>query len=279
MRGPKNNKTKEEETQYLVLIDYDEVICNTAPYAYESIKFAIQMACEAVQINFFALNINWENLFHITRGTTEKNFIKSFCFQYNIPLNRFDYFEERFYAARAIWFKNMKSFRENTYDTYFPDAENFIYICKKNKNIHLRLITGNPKIVMKERLADHLMKYFIDHKGKLLGSFGDEALTREELINKTIEDAIKNIKNFSVKKDDLGFAKNIVYIGDAKNDVFSALNSYIKTVWVPSRSIQEVKNILATDYVIFLKKLLKDRFNVVNRIDDELVLKMLSLNS
>lgn len=266
------------KTQYLVLLDHDGTLCSTAPSAYDSIKFATQMACEANQVDYQKLNIDWDLLFPITRGTTEKNFIKTFCFRYNIPFYRFDHFEERFYAARAIWFKNMKSFNENPYDTYFPDAENLVNICNHKNDITIWLITGNPRSVMKERMAKHLINYFSDKNGELLGSFGDEALTREELMQKAIDNATKNIKNFHIEKDNLGFATNVVYIGDGRRDFFSGLNAHVKTVWVPSRSLQEVKDILATDYMIFLKHLLKNRINVVNRIDSESVLNMLSIN-
>lgn len=275
VKRKKRATTQKKDNYILVLIDHDGTLCNTSPSAYESLKFAAQMACESVQININDLQVDWNTIFHQTRGSTERNFIRLFCFRHSVPLNQMGNFEERFYLARAVWFKNMKSFKENPYDTYFPDAENLINICSHHPNTTVWLITGNPIQVINERLAKHLRNYFTDKKNNLLGSFGNEALTREELIQIAIQRAMKLLKGFVPLKDSLGFTTNVVYIGDARKDFFSGLNSRVKTVWIPSRSLQEVKDVLAEDYIIFLKQFLKHRIQIVNRIDSEEVLEMI----
>lgn len=207
---------KKPNVHYLILLDHDGTLCNTSPFAYESMKFGFQLACQSLDINFNQLSINWDFLFKSTQGTTEKNLVRTFCYLCGVPPSKINYFEERYYNSRVIWFKNMKSLKENPYDIYYPDAENLINICRRKKNISVWLLTGNPKDVIKERMARHLLGFFTNNNGSLNGAFGDEALERTELILKAIFQAQQKIKQFKLIKDKLGFISNVVYIGDGK---------------------------------------------------------------
>lgn len=272
-------KASEKKNHCLVLIDHDGTLCDTNPYAYESMKFATEMACRGVKLDLKNLNINWEDLFAQTQGTTEKNYLRIFCFRYAIPFADINFFEERYYEARTVWYRNMKSFHENPYDTYYPDTENLINICNHRPNLNTWLMTGNPRQVMKERLAKHLLNYFSDERQEdLQGAFGDEAYSRDELFQIAIKKAELSIKGFKIIRDSLGFATNVIYIGDGRKDFFSALNAKIVSVWVPSRKLQETKEIATQDYMVFLKKMLGKRIQVVNRVDAEEVLSLIGIN-
>jgi phosphoglycolate phosphatase-like HAD superfamily hydrolase len=276
---PRRSKQKpDNQAQTLILLDHDGTLCNTNLNAFDSMKYAARTACESIKVDYDKLNLDWDKLTSETRGTTEKNLVKHICYEYEIPYKQSELFEERFYIARANWYTNMKSYNEYIYDSYFPDAETLIHQSYKDPTKVIWLITGNPKVVVAERLAPHIRKYFTDKNGDLLGAFGNEALSRAELIHLAINRATKSLPNFQPKKNGLGFTTNVIYIGDGRHDFFAGLEAKVRTVWIPSRLLQEVKENLALDYNRFLKSLLPTQIEITNDLSCPNTLSFLGLN-
>lgn len=276
---PKNKRAQTDQTTVtLVLLDHDGTLCQTASSAYESIKYAFGESCRGVGMSLSNLEVNWDRLFKENTGTTERNLIKNFYHRFSINFSKMRFFEERFYQARAKWYENMKSYNEYIFDTYYPDAETIIHLCNHNKNMMLWLLTGNPHDVIKQRMANYLVNYFTDKQGRLLGAFGDEADSRGELINLAIQRASLLNKKFKPTKDKYNFTTNVIYIGDSKKDFFTGLQVRVKTVWIPSRSLQQVNEVREDDYFSFLKDFLKERIVITNNLESKEVLQILNID-
>ncbi len=263
--------------QTLILIDHDGTLCNTNTNAYDSIKYAARTACESIKVDYDKLNIDWDNLMSSLRGTTEKNLVKHVCYNYEIPIQQSSLFEERFYHARANWYSNMKSYNEYVYDSYFPDAESLIHKVHTDPTKAVWVVTGNPKIVVEQRLAPHIRPYLNDKNGEIGGAFGDEAISRPELINLAIDRAIKAYPGFHPIKNGFGFTTNVIYIGDGRYDFFAGLEAKVKTVWIPSRLLQDVKDSLTLDYIRFMKSILPTQIEITNNLASPSTLAFLGL--
>ncbi len=259
----------------LILFDHDGTICKSNENAYDSMTYAAQQAAKHVGINIDKLDTDWNKVFNETRGTTEKNLVHYLVYFFHIPLEKFSEFERLFYLSREAWYKNMKKYKEFVYDLYYPDAEILIDNLKEKEENILRLVTGNPSNVLKQRIANFLKSSFINSEGKLLGCFGESAYSRVDLLKLVISETEKEDSGFEVEQDDEGFIKNVYYIADSRADLFSALYAKIRMVWVASRTLQEVKDIESGDAIGYILKMHKDRILITNNLEDDDVLKFL----
>lgn len=274
-----SRQTSKPHVETLILIDHDGTLCNTNLNAFDSIKYAARTACESIKVDYDKLNVDWDKLMTELRGTTEKNLVKHICYNYEIPYIQSGLFEERFYLARANWYANMKSYNEYVYDSYFPDAESLIHHAHNDPTKAIWLVTGNPKVVVSERLAPHIRKFFCNEFGDLMGAFGDEAFTRKELIFNAIDRAEKEYPGFRPVKNGFGFTTNVVYIGDGRHDFFAGLEAKVRTIWIPSRLLQEVKESLSLDYIRFMKNILPTQIEITNDLSSDSTLSFLGVNS
>lgn len=252
----------------LILFDHDGTLCETNPLAYDSIKSAFHSAILSLKLPN-NVEIDWEKVFAETTGTTEKNVVRSIGYLGSIPLQMIPDLENKFYNFRAKWFQTMRESGEYVWDSYYPDAHQLAYECFRKKNIHGWLLTGNPEIVVKERITNSLRDIFIGKNGKMMGVFGNEALTREGLLQKAIEKGVHEFGKTMLTKDSKGFYKNIFYIADSRNDFFAGLDAQVKTVWVPSRKLQDIISIKNQDYVKFIKKMMGSEFLITNDLSSK----------
>jgi phosphoglycolate phosphatase-like HAD superfamily hydrolase len=250
-------KNNNHQVKYLVLVDHDGTLCDTNPIAYESIKYAFRLTVETLKLQVNT-DIDWDKVFSETRGTTEKSLARYLSYLCGIPFDKTETFEKRFFHLRARWYENMRLEKEYVWDTYFPDAHQLVYKMSKRSEYALWLVTGNPKEVLKERLANSLLEIFSNKKGELMGVFGDRAYTRKELIELALAEAAQTIEGFKIERDSLGFAKNVFYLADSRSDFFAGIEAKVRTVWVPSRSLQTVIDTKTQDYVRFIKETLGD---------------------
>lgn len=252
------------QIQTLVLFDHDGTTCLTNENAYSSIQFAIREASKILKLDISVIEASWDQIFHETRGTTEQYTLKVIFNKISTHKNSLEEFSNLCYSARANWYKNMKSYSQYTYDTYYPDAEELIFYCWKTPNIHLGLVTGNPEETMKERLATHLSEIFFTPNS--INTYGNEANTREELIKLSIEKAIKTIPGFKPHLNN-NIATNIIYIGDSRADLFAGITAQVKTIWIPSRSLQNLKDAISEDSIVLLRKLLPNAIYISNSLE------------
>ncbi len=261
-----SNITDKRVDQTLVLFDHDGTTCLTNENAYDSIKFGLLEAAKQLDLDPAPLEDKWDKFFSSTTGTTELYGCKVTLDIIGNYTTSLEEFARLHFLGRANWYKNMKSYSTYIYDTYYPDAESLIYYCWKTPNIHIGLVTGNPSATIKERLATHLGEIFF--KPNNINSFGDEALSREELIKLSIEKATKNIPNFEPKIEN-NCITNVIYIGDSKADLYAGLSARVKTIWVPSRSLQAAKAAMSDDTMVLLKKLIPDNILITNNLENQ----------
>jgi phosphoglycolate phosphatase-like HAD superfamily hydrolase len=254
----------------LVLFDHDGTLCDTNPLAYESIKYAYKATLDSLKLENNN-DIDWNRIFTETSGTTEKNFIHYMSYIRNIPRETVSDFENKYYHFRAKWFETMRATGEYVWDSYYPDAHQLAYECVRRKNVTPWLLTGNPEIVLQERITNSLRDIFTgsgkDHK--LQGVFGDESLSRSGMISLAIEKASKIFGKDILKKNSHGFYKNIVYVADSRNDFFAGLEASIRTVWVPARKLQTVIEIKNQDYVKFIEKTVGKNIMITNDLSSK----------
>lgn len=260
----------------LVLFDHDGTICKSNDRTYDSLIFAAEQAALTIGIDIKKITVNWNKIFADTRGTTEKNLAHYLLYLFHIPLQKFQEFERLFYLQRAAWFRNSKQFREYIYDLYYPDAEMLIDKLKIRNDVLLRLMTGNPSMVLQERISNYMRNTFGEPDGKLRGYFGESAYTRIDLLKIAINDTASKFKDFTLEKSPENYIKNVIYIGDSRSDLFTGLNARIKTVWIPSRSLQEVKDIQAEDAMNYIINSNKGNLLVTNNLNDPEVLSFIS---
>ena len=251
--------TKQSHT--LILIDHDGTLCQTSSTAYDSLQYALQHALRITKITPKIIDL--DSILTQLTGTTEKRLIQELISFYQVAPSKQSLFESSFYKGRAIWYQNMKSHDEFVFDTYYPDMELLIEKTIAKPNYHLGLVTGNPLRVMEERLAPHISKYFT-HDGHLFGSFGEEAVSRAELINSAVSKAQAIIPGFIPSRDTNGFLSNVFYIGDSQHDFIAGLSAKVKTIYIPSRSLQHSKLIRNEEYVKLLDEVLKGEMIVTN---------------
>ncbi|MBN2015459.1 hypothetical protein JW766_01365 [Candidatus Dojkabacteria bacterium] len=260
----------------LILFDHDGTICKSNLNAYDSMTYAAEQAAKNLGIDIKKIEVEWSKVFNETRGTTEKNLVHYLVYLFHIPLDKFSEFERMFYLAREAWYKNMKKYKEFVYDLYYPDAEILIDKLKEKKDNILRLVTGNPSNVLKQRIANFLRSSFIDSEGELLGYFGESAYSRVDLISLAISSTQKEIEDFKPEYSDDGSIRNVYYIADSRADLFAALYAKIRIVWIASRTLQEVKDIESEDAMSYILKMHKNRILLTNNLEDEDVMEFLT---
>lgn len=225
----------------LLMLDHDGTLCNTNENAFESIKSATISASQIFTKDFTGENLDWNLVFSQTVGTTESYYVRVVANIISIPINQLKLFEERYYTARKNWYQNMINLNEYVWDTYYPDAEKLLLDTSKQHKIKIikYLVTGNPQQVINERIPQHVRYHFSDTKGNLNGTFGDEGLSRKDLILKTVEKAIKQ-QDFKPVCNGNRIITNAYYIADSKNDLYAGIEARVRTVWIPSRSLQHL---------------------------------------
>ena len=261
-------------THTLVLFDHDGTTCQTNDNAYDSLKYCIRESAKICKLDVTPIESNWDTFFHETRGTTERYGARVIFNRIGNNSVTFEDFEKIYYQARANWYKNMKSYNEYTYDTYYPDAENLIFHCWKTPNTHIGLVTGNPDQTMKERLASHLQELFFSEPN--LNTFGNEANSRQELIKLSIQKAIDSIPNFEPKRDGNDLITNVIYIGDSRADLFAGMLARVKTIWIPSRMLQTVKDCKGEDAIQVISELMPNSIHITNSLEREEVLQFIN---
>jgi phosphoglycolate phosphatase-like HAD superfamily hydrolase len=264
----------QKQIHTLVLVDHDGTLCQTSPTAYDSLRYALEHALRLTKLT--PKFIDLETILTQLTGTTEKRLIQELISVYQVALNKQSLFETSFYNGRANWYKTMKSHDEFVFDTYFPDMEFVIEKAVANPNYHLGLVTGNPVKVIEERLSPHIKKYFMQ-KGQIFGSFGEETSSRKELITSAITKAESTFPDFVPLTDVNGFFTNVFYIGDSKHDFIAGLSAKVKTIYIPSRSLQHAKLVQNEEYVKLLDEVLKGEAIVTNDCASSTTLTFLGL--
>lgn len=259
----------------LILIDHDGTLCQTNPFAFESIKYAALDSTKKLGLEDRISSSEWDNIFYETTGTTEKNLARHIANTLNIALG--DY-EQYFYSSRANWFQTMKNSQEFIFDTYYPDAEHLVNQISSHPDCHLMFVTGNPRSVMDVRLSTHLRRYFCDKNDNILGSFGDESFSRQDLIKKAINDAAKLYNDFSPLKNNQGFIDNVYYIGDGYKDFEAGIYCKVKTIWIPSRSLPLVKEKTNDQNIRLLMSVLGNNAIITNNLESKNITDFIGLN-
>lgn len=257
---------RSDSVKILVLFDHDGTICETNNNAYESIKYGVREAAKLCKIDITLIENNWDSFFHETRGTTEM-YVANYVFLRALggTEKALDEFRRIYYQARSNWYHNMKTYQEYTYDTYYPDAENLIFQCWKDSNVHIGLLTGNPEWTMKERLAKHLQELFFSDG--CINTFGNESASRQGLIQLAIEKAQTSIPDFKLIKNSHGIIQNVIYIGDSRADLFAGILARVKTLWIPSRMLQTVKDAKSEDAICVLSDFLPGSILITNNLE------------
>jgi phosphoglycolate phosphatase-like HAD superfamily hydrolase len=261
----------------LLLVDHDGTLCDTNPLAYDSMKYAFNTVVDILGINLRE-DIDWDKVFADTRGTTEKNLIRYLSYYCGIHFDKVKQLESKFYHFRAKWYENMRSCNEYIWDTYYPDAHQLVFECAKSNSYELWLLTGNPEVVLEERLSNSIKEIF-SKNGKLQGVFGDLFYSREEVIEAALEKAKIEFGENIVDKDSIGFHKNVYYVADSRSDFFAGIEAKVRTVWIPSRSLQDVIEKKDEDYVRFIENTLGDRVLIVNDLFSDEVKKFVGLGT
>ncbi len=261
-------KKKAKAAHKLILFDHDGTLCETNPMAYDSMKSAFHTTLESLKLKT-DVEIDWERTFAETAGTTEKNLVRYVSYVHSVPPQLIPDFENKYYKFRAKWFQTMRESGEYVWDSYYPDAHQLAYECARRRNFHGWLLTGNPEIVVEERLTNSLRDIFLGKDGKIKGVFGNEALTRQDLLTKAIQKAEQAFGKSILDTNSKGFYKHIYYIADSRNDFFAGLEAKIKAVWIPSRKLQSLVDIKNQDYVKFITKMLGNNILITNDLSSK----------
>ncbi|HQM15685.1 MAG TPA: HAD hydrolase-like protein [Candidatus Woesebacteria bacterium] len=246
----KKKKSKEKKS-VLVLFDHDGTFCQTNHNAYDSIKYAANKAFSLVDMEAPLPEINWDVIFHETKGTTEAYLARVLAFRYLSKIHLFEAFANYFYQARANWYHEQKQMGEFVDDSYYPDIEELLTWLSKNYDCHLGLVTGNPRSVLAERLKISYQKIFRNHSKELMGAFGNEAESRADLLLLALE-RFQKYDGFKPQKDSNGYLQNVFYIADSENDFFSGLDAKMQMVWIPDRALSAIHDIKAKKHIQFI---------------------------
>lgn len=263
-----------DQSDSLILIDHDGTLCQTNPSAYDSINYAIENALRTIKLT--PKFIDLDSIMTQLSGTTEKRLVQELISIYSIDLNKQSLFESSFYQSRTNWYKTMKSHNEFIFDTYYPDMEYLVKRIVDNPHFHLGLVTGNPSPVINIRLSPHIKDFFTQKK-HLFGAFGEESTSRTELILKAITKSKSVFPGFIPIKNSNGFFKNIFYIGDSKHDFIAGLTARVKTIYIPSRSLQHTKSVKNEEYVQLIDNILGGELLVTNDCSSQTTLDFVGI--
>ncbi len=261
---------KKIKAKNLFLFDHDGTLCVTNVSAYDSMKDAFRQALSFNGIHNNIEDLDWTKIFSETRGTTEKYFI-SYVLRFLVPdVTKHSKIAEDYYYLRSQWYVAYDRLGEFTLDTYYPDAQDLLIRLAETKDNTIWLVTGNPRSVVENRMANGFRKFFADRKGgKLEGVFGEEGYSRKELIEKAVSKAVECIPEFFLKGGDHGFVDNVFYIGDSRSDFFSGLSAKVKTIWIPSRKLQDKIDAESSMEISCIRNLLPSQFIITNRLNSK----------
>ena len=269
-------KKKKSSNQTLILFDHDGTLCQTNPNSYDSIIYAAKDAAIFFKVPSIYLDVDWDSLFALTRGTTELNLIHEIAKLYTIKEADLDTFTSAFIKARANWYKATRLTGDTIHDTYHSDSLqilDMIHTSEKHKSI---LVTGNPRDVIEIRLSKHVRKYFASRSG-LFGAFGEEAKTRDEIIRIAIEKSIAQFPDFKPVYSDDGYIINVIYIGDSSHDMIAGLMSKVQVILIPSRDLAQKIDYVADSYNRFLAKTFEKHILITNNLTNKDALLFLGL--
>jgi phosphoglycolate phosphatase-like HAD superfamily hydrolase len=158
-------------------------------------------------------------------GCTDGQIVNDILLYYNVPQNIIDEKKESVFDA---YYNYLKIFTAS--DEYKKMLlPGILPLLKKLKSLEqkivLGLLTGNLKksALLKLKLFD-IHNYFL-YNGDLFGGFGSDHIKRSELVNICINRAFKMIgKNF--------YEKDVVVIGDTKNDILCGKHCNVKSIAV-----------------------------------------------
>lgn len=274
----KKSRKKESAPKGLLLVDHDGTLCNSNHNAYESLKSAAYMTLNFMGFNSIDINgVDWNKIFSETSGTTELYYAKRLCHEFSIPRDKQDIFSNFLFKNRANWYTNSKSNGDYVWDTYYPDTEELIAKAK-NSNFSVQLVTGNPSLVIKERLPERIKLYFKSNTGEIEGTFGEEAETRADLILLAIKRFLQKHPNFKLKRNSEEYIENVIYVADSRSDLFSGIEAKMKTIWIPSRELIKVYEAKSQDFVKFMSETIGKSIFITNALDSREVYEFIGLD-
>jgi len=269
-------KNKNGSNKTIILFDHDGTLCQTNPNSYDSIIYAAKDAAIFFKVPSIYLDVDWDSLFSLTRGTTELNLIHEIAKLYTIKEADLETFTRAFIKARANWYKATRLTGDTIHDTYHSDSLQVLDLIAQSPKHKSLLVTGNPKDVIEIRLSKHVRKYFTE-RNNFLGAFGEEAKTREEIIKIAIEKSIEQFTGFSPLYSEDGYIINVIYIGDSSHDMIAGLMSKVQVILIPSRDLAQKIDYIADAYNRFLAKTFEKHLLITNNLTNEDSLKFLGL--
>lgn len=220
----------------LFLFDFDGVCVKPGEITLDSLNWKANDVF--TMMGFAPLSDDeWTHVFTEASGTTELNLIQKMCEMRNIPESGRVQFKEMFLLARRIHLetahrKHDMKFGRNLHDLSYSDAVHFIRGLKNEPDTLIHLTTGNPRKSMGARLnLDPDWKTIFQNKGgSLPGAFGDEALSRQELIQLATRRAEES--GFKVERDSEGYTTNVFYCGDTVHDLTAGIKAKTRTIFL-----------------------------------------------
>ena len=158
-------------------------------------------------------------------GCTDGQIINDILLHYNVPQDIIDEKKASVFDAYYNYleiFTASGKYKKNLLPGVLPLLEKLKSL---DQQIILGLLTGNLKksALLKLKLFD-IDNYFL-YNGDLFGAFGSDHIKRTELVNIATDRAFKMTgKNF--------YEKDIVVIGDTKNDILCGKHCNVKSIAV-----------------------------------------------
>ncbi len=271
----KSYKPSQEQPK-IILFDHDETLSFADPVEAASLLYAFHFASRQLKLPKDS-SLDVEMLRLKTKGTTEKFLVDYYCALAAMPPKLIEQFHTYFYFGRSKWYANMLTDGEYIVSNYYSDAVELLDRCVRSIGVRCGLVTGNPEAVAKVKVAPNVLRTFT-HKRQIMAAFGDQASTRQELLHKVVEKIQAFWPEFSVELDNLGFAKNVFYIADSEADFFAGLDCHYRVIWVPSRTLSEVKQVAASKPIAYIAQMLKKQTLITNNLLSPSVLKFLNLD-
>lgn len=213
----------------LILFDFDGVCVKPGILTMDSITEVANLVLEYIGHDSISEEL-WQEIFKQTTGTTELALIEHISGIFEFDATTKDIFKEMYLYGREMYISQLSREHDQQYEgavdeTYFDALCLLEYLSINEENV-IWLTSGNPSKVMRQRLLQN--PDFIDYFGPrvkegfgLNGAFGEEAMSRSELIKIAIQRAID--QGFVPEYDETGKILNIVYIGDAPHDLVAGI--------------------------------------------------------
>ena len=158
-------------------------------------------------------------------GCTDGQIVNDILLHYNVPQDIIDEKKEPVFDAYYNYleiFTSSDEYKKTLLPGILPLLEKLKFL---DQQVILGLLTGNLKktALLKLKLFD-IHNYFL-YNGDLFGGFGSDHIKRSELVNICIDRAFKMTgRNFC--------GKDIVVIGDTKNDILCGKHCNVKSIAV-----------------------------------------------